>query len=270
MDRFAQRLDPGQERVHLVLPAGLSETLARVVSLAQRPDLAAEWGFPHRRRSARGVSVLFVGPPGTGKTLAARFLAQELGIDLYRVDLARIVSKYIGETEKNLGRLFDEAGATGAVLLFEEADALFGARTEVHDSHDRYANMEVSYLLQRLENFEGIAIVTARCADRLDHAFLRRFSFVLRFPTPDERSRLQLWRLHVPAGAHANEAELARVASDFALNGKQIRDAVLAAVAEAGSHGRPVTGADLTLAAERGRSTATPARPGGVRLDPAD
>src|SRR5207248_4876529 len=147
-------------------------------------------------RSGRGlgISALFAGASGTGKTMAAEVLANELYLDLYRIDLSQVVSKYIGETEKNLRRVFDAAEEGGAILLFDEADALFGKRSEVKDSHDRYANIEVGYLLQRMEAYQGLAILTTNLKNSLDTAFLRRIRFVVQFPFPDAAQRAEIWR----------------------------------------------------------------------------
>src|SRR5256884_2957550 len=145
-----------------------------------------------------GISALFAGDSGTGKTMAAEVLANELRLDLYRIDLSAIVSKYIGETEKNLRRVFDAAEEGGAILLFDEADALFGKRSEVKDSHDRYANIEVSYLLQRIEAYRGLAILTSNLKNALDPAFMRRLRFIVHFPFPDSSLRTEIWRRIFP------------------------------------------------------------------------
>src|SRR5262249_19356192 len=152
------------------------------------------WGFAEKSSRGLGISALFAGPSGTGKTMAAEVLANALRLDLYRIDLAGVVSKYIGETERNLARVFDAAEDSGAVLLFDEADALFGKRTEVKDSHDRYANIEVSYLLQRMEAYRGLAILTTNRKEALDPAFLRRIRFVVEFPFPDVAQRAKIWQ----------------------------------------------------------------------------
>src|SRR4029077_8125382 len=148
-----------------------------------------------------GLSVMFVGASGTGKTMAAEVIASELGLDLFRIDLSQVVNKYIGETEKNLRRIFDAADESGAILLFDEADALFGKRSEVKDSHDRYANIEVSYLLQRMEAYRGLAILTTNMKSALDPAFLRRIRFIVQFPFPDEAERAAIWRRVFPSEA---------------------------------------------------------------------
>ncbi|NWN13177.1 ATP-binding protein, partial [Escherichia coli] len=160
----------------------------------------------------QGMSVLFAGPSGTGKTMAAEALAHTLSLDLFRVDLSRIVDKYIGETEKRLAALFDAADMTDAILLFDEADVLFGRRTEVKDSHDHYANLEVGYLLQRIEAFRGIAVLTTNLANAIDDAFARRFAFSLHFEVPSLDERQRIWRGAFPAGAPASGLDWARLA----------------------------------------------------------
>ncbi len=184
LDDLAQRIQPVATWEDLVLPEAQMATLREIaIHVRQRAKVYDAWGF--RTKSARGlgISALFAGPSGTGKTMAAEVLANELRLDLYCIDLSQVVSKYIGETEKNLGRVFDAAEEGGAILLFDEADALFGKRSEVKDSHDRYANIEVSYLLQRMEAYRGLAILTSNMKQALDDAFLRRIRFVVRSPS---------------------------------------------------------------------------------------
>jgi SpoVK/Ycf46/Vps4 family AAA+-type ATPase len=174
----------------------LKEIAAQV---KQRSKVYDIWGFAVRGANGLGISTLFAGASGTGKTMAAEVLAHELRLDLYRIDLSQVVSKYIGETEKNLQKVFDAAEAGGAILLFDEADALFGKRSEVKDSHDRYANIEVSYLLQRMEAYRGLAILTTNMKSAIDIAFLRRIRFVVQFPFPDITQRTEIWRRIFPA-----------------------------------------------------------------------
>ncbi len=162
--------------------------------MRQRLKVYETRGFAAKSARGLGISALFSGASGTGKTMAAEVLANELRLDLYRIDLSSVVSKYIGETEKNMRRAFDPAKAGGAILLFDEADALFGKRSEVKDAHDRYANTEVNYLLQRMEAYQGLAILTTNTKDALDSAFLRRIRFVVQFPFPDAAHRAEIWR----------------------------------------------------------------------------
>jgi len=196
---LAHVLEPRAGWDDLVLPAGqLAQLRALVAGVRHRATVLHEWGFADRASRAVGTAALFAGPSGTGKTLAAEVVAGELGLDLVVVDLSQVVSKYIGESEKNLGRVFDAAEDSAAVLLFDEADTLFGKRTEVRDSHDRYANLEVGYLLQRIEAFRGLAILTTNAKSALDQAFLRRLRVVVTFPYPDQTLREALWRRAFP------------------------------------------------------------------------
>jgi ATPase family associated with various cellular activities (AAA) len=198
-DGLAQVLEPRAGWDDLVLPAAQFEQLrALVAGVRHRATVLGDWGFDARTSRGLGTTALFAGPSGTGKTLAAEVIARALALDLVVVDLSQVVSKYIGETEKNLGRIFDAAEDSAAVLLFDEADTLFGKRTEVRDSHDRYANLEVGYLLQRMEAFRGLAILTTNAKGVLDQAFLRRLRVVVTFPYPDATAREALWRQAFP------------------------------------------------------------------------
>ena len=199
LENLAQRIEPIALWDDLVLPASQMQILRQIaVHVRQRARVYGEWGFAARSSRGLGISALFEGSSGTGKTMAAEVLANELQLDLYHIDLSAVVSKYIGETEKNLRQLFDAAESGGAILLFDEADALFGKRSEVKDSHDRYANIEVSYLLQRMESYRGLAILTTNMKSALDSAFLRRIRFVVQFPFPDASYRAEIWRRVFP------------------------------------------------------------------------
>jgi SpoVK/Ycf46/Vps4 family AAA+-type ATPase len=206
------------------------------------------WGFAARSERGLGISALFHGDSGTGKTLAAEIIANELALDLYRVDLSRVVSKYIGETEKNLRRVFDAAEESGAILLFDEADALFGKRSDVKDSHDRYANLEVSYLLSRMETYRGLAILTTNFRQALDQAFLRRLRFIVPFSFPDTEQRAAIWRRAFPAQTPTRGLEPARLAR-LAVTGGSIRNIALAAAFLAADAGEPVSPAHVLQAA---------------------
>jgi SpoVK/Ycf46/Vps4 family AAA+-type ATPase len=195
-----------------------------------------------------GISALFAGPSGTGKTLAAEVIAGVLGLDLYRIDLSQVVSKYIGETEKNLRRVFDAAEEGGAVLLFDEADALFGKRSEVKDSHDRYANIEVSYLLQRMEQYRGLAVLTSNLKDSLDDAFLRRLRFIVSFPFPDATQRAGIWRRAFPRATPTEGLDPDRLAT-LEVAGGTIRNIALSAAFLAADEGAPVRMQHLLQAA---------------------
>jgi ATPase family associated with various cellular activities (AAA) len=199
LDELAQQIPPSADWENLVLPDSQREILREVAAhVRQRVTVYQTWGFGAKNSRGLGISALFAGSSGTGKTLAAEVLAQELRLDLYRIDLSSVVSKYIGETEKNLRRVFDAAEYGGAILLFDEADALFGKRSEVKDARDRYANIEVSYLLQRMESYPGLAILTTNIKSAIDPAFLRRIRFVTQFPFPDATQRTEIWRRIFP------------------------------------------------------------------------
>ncbi|HEV7821298.1 MAG TPA: ATP-binding protein, partial [Burkholderiales bacterium] len=200
LDGLAKRVKTNATWRDLVLPEPQVATLRQIAAhVRQRMRVYEDWGFGARSARGLGISVLFCGESGTGKTMAAEVIAHELDLDLYRIDLASMVSKYIGETEKNLRRVFDAAEDSGAILLFDEADALFGKRSEVKDSHDRYANIEVSYLLQCMETYRGLAILTTNLKNALDGAFQRRLRFVVQFPFPDAQLRERIWRGAFPA-----------------------------------------------------------------------
>jgi hypothetical protein len=210
---LAQPIEPRATWDDLVLPASKVETLHQIaVQVRQRYKVYEEWGFAAKSARGLGISALFSGPSGTGKTMAAEVLANELRLDLYRIDLSSVVSKYIGETEKNLRRIFDDAEAGGAILLFDEADALFGKRSEVKDSHDRYANVEISYLLQRMEDYCGLAILTTNMSKALDTAFQRRIRFIVQFPFPDVKQRAEIWRKSLPIGTPRNGLDVGKLA----------------------------------------------------------
>jgi hypothetical protein len=199
LDSLAQRLTPKATWNDLVLPTAESNLLHQIAAqVGGRTQVYRTWGFGNKMSRGFGISALFAGDPGTGKTMAAEVIANELRLNLYRIDLSAVVSKYIGETEKNLRRLFDAAEDGGAILFFDEADALFGKRSEVKDSHDRYANIEVNYLLQRMESYSGLAILASNMKSALDHAFMRRLRFVVNFPFPGVAERQAMWQKVFP------------------------------------------------------------------------
>ncbi len=250
---LARRIEPRARWDDLVLPddslGQLREICARVT---HRDTVLGTWGFGVRLSRGRGVSALFAGPPGTGKTMAAEIVAAELGFDLYRVELAGVVSKYIGETEKNLDKIFEAAERADGILLFDEADALFGKRSEVHDAHDRYANIEISYLLQRMEDYEGVAILATNLRGNLDAAFLRRLAFTVHFPFPDEPSRRRIWDRVWPADAPvAVDVDYDFLARQFSLSGGNIRNIALAAAFYAATEDGTITMSHLLRATHR-------------------
>lgn len=199
LEELAQRINSQARWRDLIIPSEEQEVLKEIAAhVRQRSTVYEHWGFENKSSRGLGISALFAGASGTGKTLAAEVLANELHLDVYRIDLSSVVSKYIGETEKNLRKIFDVAEGCGAILLFDEADALFGKRSEVKDSHDRYANMEVSYLLQRIESYRGLAILTTNLKDAIDQAFVRRIRFIVQFPFPDAKQREEIWKTVFP------------------------------------------------------------------------
>ena len=237
---LAERIVPSARWDDLVLPPLQRQLLRQLAGQARRRMTVYEdWGFAVRDKRGLGVSALFFGPSGTGKTLAAEVLAAELGLDLYRIDLSSVVSKYIGETEKNLREVFDAAEGGGALLLFDEADALFGKRSEVKDSHDRYANIEVGYLLQRMESFRGIAILTTNMKSSLDKAFERRLRFSVEFPFPDAAQRQAIWVRAFPAQTPTWNLQFDRLAR-LNVAGGNIRNIALNAAFLAAESGGPV------------------------------
>jgi SpoVK/Ycf46/Vps4 family AAA+-type ATPase len=249
MDDLAQRIEPAASWEDLVLPEPQRQTLRDLaMHVRQRTRVYETWGFATKGRRGLGISALFAGASGTGKTMAAEVLATELRLDLYRIDLSAVVSKYIGETEKNLRRVFDAAEEGGAILLFDEADALFGKRSEVKDSHDRYANIEVSYLLQRMESYRGLAILTTNQKSALDTAFLRRLRFVVQFPFPDATQRAEIWRRIFPAATPREGLDLGALAR-LNVAGGNIRNIALNAAFLAAEAGESVRMAHLLRAA---------------------
>jgi SpoVK/Ycf46/Vps4 family AAA+-type ATPase len=251
LDELAQRIEPSAGWEDLVLDA---ETLAQIQALAaqvgNRARVYDDWGFGAGLTRGRGISALFAGPSGTGKTMATEVLARALGLELYRVDLAATLSKYIGDTPKNLGRIFEAAERSGALLFFDEADALFARRTEVRESHDRYANVEVNYLLQRMESYAGITVLASNRKNDFDRAFLRRLRFVIDFPFPDAVARRRLWSKVFPPAARVEALDLDALAR-MELPGASIRTIALNAAFAAAHAGRAVSMGDVLLAARR-------------------
>ena len=240
MENLAQRIVPMSGWEDLVLPEPQVQALRQVASqMRHRMTVHETWGFSLKGRRGLGVTALFAGESGTGKTLAAEVLARELALELYRVDLSAVVSKYIGETEKNLKQVFDAAEEGGVLLLFDEADALFGKRSEVKDSHDRYANIEVSYLLQRMEAYQGLAILTTNSKSALDKSFQRRLRFTVSFPFPDSTQREAIWLRIFPDTTPTQGLDYARLAQ-LNVAGGNIRNIALNASFLAAASGTPV------------------------------
>ena len=236
-----------------MLPPDRLTQLHEICNRANLRHLVHEtWGFDKKLSTGRGLSALFCGPSGTGKTMAAEIIAGELGLDLFKIELSQIVSKYIGVTEKNLYRIFRAAENANAILFFDEADALFGKRSEVKDAHDRYANIEVGYLLQKMDEYEGIAILATNLRENMDDAFIRRLQLIVEFPFPGEAERRRIW-----AGIFPREAPLAaavdfeRLAREVRLSGGKIRNIALAAAFQAASGGGVIGMPELLDAARR-------------------
>ena len=240
MSELALRIEARANWDDLVLPEAQRRILQQVaVHTHHRLTVHHDWGFAEKGSRGLGIATLFWGDSGTGKTLAAEVLANTLGLALYRIDLSAVVSKYIGETEKNLRKVFDSAEELGAILLFDEADALFGKRSEVKDSHDRYANIEVSYLLQRMEAYRGLAILTTNHKAALDSAFARRLRFVVHFPFPDQVQREALWQGVFPAATPLEQLDYHKLAH-LAVPGGTIRNIALSAAFLAAEAGTPI------------------------------
>jgi hypothetical protein len=238
---LAQRVTPRFSLDELMLPPAQTRQLQEIAAAMRNlTRVHYEWGTA-RAWNEGGLAALFAGAPGTGKTMAAEALATELALPLYRIDLSQVVNKYIGETEKNLRRLFDAADSSDVILFFDEANALFGKRTEVKDAHDRYANLEVSYLLERMERFKGLAILATNRKKDLDEAFLRRLRFVLEFPLPGTAERLRIWKGVIPPGVDASALDLPFLAQRFALAGGHIRGIVFQACLQSAGDGAPRT-----------------------------
>jgi hypothetical protein len=240
---LAQKIDPRYGWEDIVLPDDQLALLHEIVATVRKRSLVLEtWGVGRKLAASGGVTMLFAGPPGTGKTMAAEVMAAELGLDLYKIDLSSIVSKYIGETEKNLERIFNEAEHSSAILFFDEADALFGKRSEVRDSHDRYANIEISYLLQRMEAYDGVTILATNLRANLDEAFTRRLQFAVDFPFPEREYRERIWRtLFPPDVPRRPDLDFALMARRFKLAGGNIRNIIVNAAYLAAADGQEVT-----------------------------
>lgn len=256
--RLTMRLGPFGTRItrqarleDMVLPADVREPIEQMISMVrERARILERWGYARHLGLSRGVSGLFSGDPGTGKTMAASVIAGALGLDLFRIDLSAVTSKWVGETEKHLARIFDEAQNANAMLLFDEADSLFGKRTELKSAQDRYANLEVNYVLQRMETFDGVSVLTTNLESAIDQAFLRRLNFRIRFPAPEEDERAELWRrLLPPETGLGNQVDVRSLAGRFVMTGGHIRNAIVRAAVIAARDGRDMTERDLLAGA---------------------
>jgi hypothetical protein len=253
LDHLARRITPRAGFADLVLRPQAMALLREIAHRARhREHVIDSWQMGGRSDKGRGITALFAGESGTGKTLSAEVIAHDLGLDLYVIDLSTVVDKYIGETEKNLERIFDQAEDVNGILFFDEADALFGKRSEVSDARDRYANVEIAYLLQRMERFDGITVLATNLRANIDEAFTRRIDVLVDFPEPEEDDRRRLWELHLPPSLPCEEAlDLDYLAKAFELSGGDIRNITLAAAYAAAVEARPVSTAHLLLATAR-------------------
>lgn len=242
LSSLARKLDPRYTWDDIVLPRQQLGTLRLIcTTVRHRPTVYGDWGFDRKLSLGKGLIALFAGPSGTGKTMAAEIIAHDLGLDLYKIDLSAVVSKYVGETEKNLERIFSEAQDSDAILFFDEADALFGKRSEVKDAHDRYANIEIAYLLQRTEEYDGLVILASNIKKNMDEAFVRRMHFTVDFPFPEEAERLEIWRRTFPCEAPlADDIDLPFLARKLKVTGGNIRNIILTAAFLAAEENQPI------------------------------
>jgi SpoVK/Ycf46/Vps4 family AAA+-type ATPase len=254
------RLNTLAHQIHLqydwndiVLPRDQKEQLLEICSYVKHyHTVYSNWGFARKVSQGKGLNILFAGPSGTGKTMAAEIMANELGLDLYKIDLSAIVSKYIGETEKNLDRIFREGQSSNAILFFDEADALFGKRSEVRDSHDRYANIEIAYLLQKMEVYDGVVILATNLRKNMDEAFARRMHFSVEFPIPEETDRYRIWQGIFPGEAPLNNnIDLTFLARQFKITGGNIKNIALSAAFLAAEDSGSITMETLIRATKR-------------------
>ncbi len=253
LGELAVKIAPHYHWDDIVLPDDRRQQLVEIRNYVKhRAQVYDAWGFDRKLSLGKGLNVLFAGPSGTGKTMAADVIAGELGLDLYKIDLSTVVSKYIGETEKNLSRIFSEAETSNAILFFDEADALFGKRSEVRDAHDRYANIEIAYLLQKMDEYDGVVILATNLRKNLDEAFVRRMHFAVEFPFPSEADRRLIWEKIWPAETPRQaELDLGTIARRFELPGGNIRNIALAAAFLAADDGREVSMQHLLHATRR-------------------
>jgi len=253
LSALARKITPRFGWEDIVLPADQLALLREIIAAVRgRPLVLEQWGVGKKLASSAGVTILFSGEPGTGKTMAAEVIAAALGLDLYKIDLSGVVSKYIGETEKNLEKIFGEAQSSNAILFFDEADAIFGKRSEVKDAHDRYANIEISYLLQRMEVYDGVTILATNLRANLDDAFTRRIQFAVDFPFPEEADRRRIWRaLFPPAVPRDEDLDFELLARRFKLAGGSIRNIIVSAAFLAANDGERVTMSHLFHGARR-------------------
>src|SRR5262249_21596314 len=251
--KLARKLVPKYRWADIVLPEDQEAQLREIcLQFTYRPTVYGTWGFGRKLSAGKGLHVLFSGPPGTGKTMAAEVIAHELGLDLYKIDLSQVVSKYIGETEKNLHQIFHEAKNSYAILFFDEADALFGKRSEVKDAHDRYSNIEIGYLLQKMEEYDGIAILATNLRQNMDEAFVRRLQVIVDFPFPNELYRELIWKVIFPkASPLGADVNFERLARHIRLAGGNIKNIAVSAAFFAADDGGVIQTPHILRAAKR-------------------
>jgi len=253
LNTLAHRIHPRYDWDDIILPRDQMEQLLEICSYVKHNHTVyGSWGFGRKLSLGKGLNVLFAGPSGTGKTMSAEIMANELGFDLYKIDLSAIVSKYIGETEKNLDRIFREGQSSNAILFFDEADALFGKRSEVRDSHDRYANIVIAYLLQKMEEYEGVVILATNLRKNMDEAFARRMHFAVEFPIPEESDRYRIWQSIFPKEAPlVTDIDLSFLSRQFKITGGNIKNIALSAAFLAAEDGHCITMGKLIRATKR-------------------
>ncbi|MEW9700892.1 AAA family ATPase [Paenibacillus sp. SI8] len=242
LERKASRIEPRYGWADVILPPEQKDQLRNACNQVKyRSVVYGDWGFEKKLAYGKGLSMLFAGPPGTGKTMSAQVVAGELQLELYKIDLSQVISKYIGETEKNLHEIFEEAQLSNAVLFFDETDALFGKRSEVKDSHDKYANIETAYLLQKMEEYSGITVLATNLLNNIDEAFLRRINYVIKFPFPDSEYREMIWRSMFPAAAPIHDdVDFKYLAHNYEIAGGNIKNVVISSAFLAADAGEPI------------------------------
>ncbi len=253
LSAFARKIEPRYIWEDIVLPKDKKEQLREIAGhIKNRETVYTYWGFDKKLSLGKGLNILFSGPSGTGKTMAAEIIAKEAGLDLYKIDLSNVVSKYIGETEKNLSNIFKDAQTSNAILFFDEADALFGKRSEVKDAHDRYANIEIGYLLQKMEEYEGVVILATNLSGNIDDAFLRRMQFVIELPFPDDKLRMMMWKGIFPKDAPlAKDIDYKFFSEKLKLAGGNIKNIAVTAAFFAAENSREIGMHHILLAAKR-------------------
>jgi SpoVK/Ycf46/Vps4 family AAA+-type ATPase len=253
MGNYARKINPKHDWNDIVLPAEKLLQLRELCnSIQYRSVVYGEWGFEKKLSIGKGISALFSGVSGTGKTMAAEIIANELQLELLKIDLSSVVSKYIGETEKNLSRIFDEAEHTNAILFFDEADAIMGKRSEVKDAHDRYSNIETAYLLQKMEEYSGVSLLATNFKQNIDNAFIRRIRYIIEFPFPDIPLRKDIWKkIWVPGVPLSNDIDIEFIANHFELSGGNIRNVAINAAFFAAEQEKEVAMVHILRAVKR-------------------